>query len=51
MISFKGGELEDELVKKNILPDARLDLEEFFGDPRFEGKSIMHFKTRDAARI
>lgn len=51
MIYFKGGELEDELVKKNILPDARLDLEEFFGDPRFEGKSIMHFKTRDAARI
>ncbi len=51
VIYFKGGELEDELVKKNILPDARLDLEEFFGDPRFEGKSIMHFKARDAARI
>lgn len=51
VIYFKGGELEDELAKKKILPDARMDLEAFFGDPRFEGKSIVHFKERDIQRL
>ena len=51
MIYFKGGELEEELLKKKILPDARMDLEAFFGDPRFEGKSIVHFKERDIQKL
>lgn len=46
VIYFKGGELEEELVKRKIQPDARLDLQKFFGDERFEGKSLVHFPTR-----
>ncbi len=45
IVYFKGGEIEPELVAKNILPDAELDLEKFFGDPRFEGKRIVHFSS------
>lgn len=44
VIYFKGGELEEELVKKNILPDAEMKLDEFFGDPNYEGKRLLHFK-------
>ncbi|MBO7522066.1 MAG: 16S rRNA (guanine(527)-N(7))-methyltransferase RsmG [Opitutales bacterium] len=44
VIYFKGGELEEELVKKNILPDRELKLDEFFQDPNYEGKRLLHFK-------
>ena len=44
VIYFKGGELEEELAKKNILPDKELKLDEFFGDPNYEGKRLLHFK-------
>jgi len=51
VVYFKGGELEPELVKKKIMPDAELDLEKFFGDPRFEGKRISHFSAKTIARL
>ena len=44
VIYFKGGELEEELVKKNILPDKEMKLDEFFEDPNYEGKRLLHFK-------
>lgn len=44
VIYFKGGELEEELVKKNILPNKELKLNEFFNDPNYEGKRLLHFK-------
>ena len=50
VIYFKGGDIEPELAAKNILPDASLDLRDFFGDDRFEGKKLVHFKTRDIVR-
>ncbi len=51
VIYFKGGELEPELVRKKILPDAEFDLEKFFGDPRYEGKRISHFPTEAVMKI
>ncbi len=51
VIYFKGGELEPELASKNIAPDAELDLRDFFGDERFEGKRILHFPTESVLRI
>jgi len=51
VIYFKGGELEDELLKKNILPDAELDLCSHFSDERFEGKRISHFSTNLVKRL
>lgn len=50
VIYFKGGELEDELQRRKILPDAKLDLEKFFEDTRFEGKKLVHFKARDVVK-
>ncbi|MDX8415282.1 16S rRNA (guanine(527)-N(7))-methyltransferase RsmG [Intestinicryptomonas porci] len=44
VIYFKGGELEEELVKKNILPDKEMKLDEFFEDKNYEGKRLLHFK-------
>ncbi len=43
VIYFKGGPLEDELLKRKILPDAELKLDEFFSDPAYEGKRLLHF--------
>lgn len=51
VLYFKGGCLEDELIQKRILPDAELDLQNFFGDALFEGKKICHFAFGDVARI
>ena len=51
VIYFKGGELEQELVAKKILPDAELDLQKFFEDDRFEGKRIVHFSAESVARL
>ncbi len=47
---FKGGDLESELSSKNISPDAELDLEKLFGDERFSGKKILHFKLKSVLR-
>ena len=44
VIYFKGGELEEELVKRNILPDKEMKLDEFFEDENYEGKRLLHFK-------
>ena len=43
-IYFKGGELEEELVKRNILRDKEMKLDEFFEDENYEGKRLLHFK-------
>ncbi len=51
VIYFKGGEIEDELVKKKIFPSAELDLQRFFEDDRFEGKRILHFSTESVLKI
>jgi 16S rRNA (guanine527-N7)-methyltransferase len=42
VIYFKGGEIEEDLVKNGILPDKELKLDEFFEDPRYEGKRLIH---------
>lgn len=43
VIYFKGGELEEELAKKGIVPDSELKLDEFFEDAQYEGKRLLHF--------
>lgn len=43
VIYFKGGELEEELAKKGIVPDKELKLDEFFEDSNYEGKRLLHF--------
>lgn len=43
VIYFKGGDLEEELAKKNILPDFEMSLKEFFADENYEGKRLVHF--------
>lgn len=43
VIYFKGGELEEELAKKGIVPDRELKLDEFFEDSQYEGKRLLHF--------
>ena len=47
VIYFKGGDLEPELVSAGIFPDAEMDLMDYFGDLRFEGKKIVHFPVSD----
>lgn len=44
IIYFKGGNLEEELLKDGIFPDKEMKLDEFFEDERFEGKRLLHFK-------
>lgn len=46
VIYYKGGDLEPELAEKGIFPDAVFNLEEFFADPRFAGKTISHFDIK-----
>lgn len=43
VVYFKGGDLEDELVKNKILPDKEMKLDEFFEDANYEGKRLVHF--------
>ncbi len=43
VIYFKGGELEEELAKRGILPDKQLKLDEFFEDESYVGKRLLHF--------
>ena len=51
VIYFKGGEIEEELVRKGISPSSELDLRAFFEDVRFEGKRIVHFPTESVSRL
>lgn len=51
VIYFKGGEIEEELERKKILPTAELDLCRFFSDDRFEGKRIVHFPTESVLKF
>ena len=43
VVYFKGGELEQKLVKNNILPDKEMFLDAFFEDVNYEGKRLVHF--------
>lgn len=51
VIYFKGGEIEEELLRKGISPSSELDLRAFFEDVRFEGKRIVHFPTESVSRL
>lgn len=42
VIYFKGGEIEEELVKGGVFPDKEMRLDEFFEDSRYEGKRLVH---------
>lgn len=44
VVYFKGGELEPELAENGIVPNKQLKLDEFFDDPQYEGKRLLHFK-------
>lgn len=51
VIYFKGGELEQELISKNIKPDHEMDLMKFFDDAEYDGKKLVHFVTENVMRI
>ena len=42
VIYFKGGDYEEELVKRGIIPTKEMKLDEFFGDASYEGKRLVH---------
>lgn len=50
VVYFKGGEIEKELADKKIFPDAAFDLQKFFGNPLYEGKTIAAFSTAKVLR-
>ena len=46
VLYFKGGDLDEELLRRKILPGVSLKLDEFFSDPSYEGKSVVHFDSK-----
>jgi len=44
VVYFKGGELEEELKQRNLLPSKIMKLDDFFADENFAGKTIVHIR-------